>query len=95
MSYTEQLIEALSEAEQTHTEWWESFDLLEEALEVVSCALVEKPEEEEIIQILALVDEDGIFTDSVSNGYKQCLKRMKREVKRMINENKYGGEEVE
>jgi hypothetical protein len=97
VSYTEQLIEALSESEQTHTEWWESFDLLEEALAVVSCAILERPEESEIIQVLAFTDENGIFTDNITTGYMQCLSKMKRQVKRKMNEdkNKHGSKEVQ
>lgn len=94
MSYTEQLIEALDEAEKTHTEWWESFDAPEEALAVISYALLENPEESEVIQVLAFTNENGIFTDNITVGYRQCLKRMKRKVKRMIDEDKNGDKEI-
>ena len=70
MSYIEQLIEALTDADRLNYDWWESFDSTNEAMHVISRALREKPDEYEISQVLALSEEDDIFEDTPNKAFK-------------------------
>jgi len=95
VSYTEQLSESLSEAEDTSCEWWECFDSPEEALQIISFAILESPDEDKVAQVLAFIDESVIYEDNMIKKYRDHLKKMKREVKRKANEHKNGDKKVE
>ena len=79
---TERLIEAITYADDYGMEWWEVFDTKTEASDILNGALKEKPDDYDIVQLLNLIDEDDLFTETPLVVFKNCLTTLKRRMNR-------------
>jgi len=79
----EELIEAVSYAQDTGTDWWEVFDSIEDAEDILTRANKEEPDEYQVAHLLSLLDDDeDFFIDMPIQEFKRCLKKLKRQLKR-------------
>ena len=85
MINTETLIEAI---ECSGEDWWTEFDDINEALEIITEAIKEKPDEDQIAILLSLVDHEENEFDGCRHldVYRKCLRKMKKELKEKNNE---------
>lgn len=88
MRNTELLIEAI---ECSGSLWWQEFNDITEADDVISAALREVPEEEEIAIIISLLEPEENEYEGVTPAdiYKKCLRKLRnslREADRKDNE---------
>lgn len=85
MTNTELLTEAI---ECSPEDWWDEFGSIDEAIKVVTGAIKESPDEQEVAILLSLLEpEDNEFEDgSPLISYRKCLKKIKKELREIKNE---------
>jgi hypothetical protein len=75
----EQLIEAVNYASDNSVDWQDIFDSPADASKVVSAALKERPDENEMICLLIALDIDHAFEEcTLRQTYLQTLRQLKR-----------------
>lgn len=80
MTSTEQLIEAISYAEDDDVNWWEIFDSPKQAKLVLSSAMRENADEYQMMSMLAAKDVDIFDSLTIEEAYTHILKKLQEEV---------------
>ena len=85
MRATELLIEFIEYGEE---EWYLELDDIKAAIKLLNSCLKETPEDHEIAILLALIEHDDNEFDGTkpSTVYKQCIKKMRKELKELDND---------
>ena len=78
----ERLLEALEYSKDNDMEWYEVFDSIEEAQEVLISAEKEEPDEYQLASFLTMFEDDVTFSEDLDKVYKKCMKVLKRQVKK-------------
>lgn len=78
----EELIEAVSYAQDTDTDWWDVFDSIEDAEDVVTQAGKEEPDEYQIAHLFSLLDNENLFIDLPTQEFRRCIQKLKRQLKK-------------
>ena len=82
MTYLEELIEAVSYAQENGMDWWDIFDSIEDAEDILHAASREEPDEYQVAHLVSLIEDDDIFIDTPIGAFKGCIKKLKRQLKR-------------
>jgi hypothetical protein len=80
----ERLIEALEYAQESDQLWYEIFDSKEEAESILSCAAKEEPDEYQTASLLAVFENDIVFSDNIDETYRKCIKKLKKEIRKVL-----------
>ena len=80
LTSTEQLIEAISYAEDDDVNWWEIFDSPKQAKLILSSAMRENADEYQMMSMLAAKDVDMFDSFTVEEAYTHILKSLQKEI---------------
>jgi hypothetical protein len=80
----ERLIEAVEYARDNDQEWYEVFDSLEEANEVISEAEIESPEDYQIATLIAFYDDEDVFDGNLEDILRQHIRKMKKQLRKVM-----------
>jgi hypothetical protein len=81
LTKTDKLLEAIEYSEDSGVNWWESFSSKEEAFNIISVAIKEKPDEYQISGLLSYKEE--LYKDSFTEyeNYQNILRILKKQIK--------------
>lgn len=82
LTYLEELIEAISYAQDTGDNWWEVFESIEDAEDVLVGAEREEPDEYQVAHLVSLIEDEDIFIDTPMGEFKRCIRKLKRQLRR-------------
>jgi len=83
LTYLEELIEAVSYAQDDGTNWWDVFDSIDDADDVVTKAGKEEPDEYQVAHLMSILEDGDIFIETPLEEFKRCIKKLKRELKKI------------
>ena len=78
----EELIEAVSYAQDSDENWWDIFDTIEDAESVLHKASKEKPDEYQIAHLVSILEDGDMFNNSPIGEFKRCMRKLKRQIKK-------------
>jgi len=81
MINTDELIEAISYAEDSGEDWWEVFDSISDAEDLLDRAEEEEPDEYQVVRLTDLLDED-IFDSNPSRAFYNCIKQLRKQLRK-------------
>jgi hypothetical protein len=82
LTYTEQLIEAVSYAEEENEDWWELFDSAKQAKTILTGAKREGADEYQMLSMLTAreIDVDMFGPQAVEEAYRALLNELRQEL---------------
>lgn len=83
MTNLERLLEALEYAQDNDQQWYEVFDSLDEAEDVLSDAEKEEPDEYQLANFLTMFEDDVTFSEDLDKVYKKCMRKLKKQLKKV------------
>jgi hypothetical protein len=87
MRNVERLLEAVEYSIENNEHWWECFDSIEEAREVIRLAMKEEPDDSDVVMLVDLIGDTDYFDKRTAvQEYKRCLTRLKKSIKRFSDE---------
>ena len=88
MTNTEKLVEAVTYAKDSGTNWWEVFDSISDAMTIIKLAEKEEPEEGQVVCLLSVQDHDENLFESrtMYSAYRNTIRLMHRELKEISDE---------
>jgi len=77
----EELIEAVSYAQDSGDNWWDVFDTVDDAKSVLTKAGKEEPDEYQVAHLSSMFEDGDIFTDTPLGEFKRCIRKLKKQLK--------------
>jgi hypothetical protein len=80
LTNTEQIIEAISYAEEDGSNWWDAFDSTKQAKQILTKAIREEADEYQMIDLLEAKSVDMFDSCTVEEAYNRTLNKLRQEI---------------